>query len=38
MQDWSCRFSEFMDVDQLYLEQISLDHQTKTKNDCLPLF
>ena len=26
-----------MNVDQIYLEQISLDHQTKTKNDCLPV-
>ena len=26
-----------MDVDQIYLEQISLAHQIKTKNYCLPV-
>ena len=35
MQDWSCRVSGFIDVDQIYLEQISLAHQIKTKNYCL---
>ena len=37
MHDWSCRFSGFMDVDQTYLEQISLAHQIKTKNYFLPV-
>ena len=34
MHDWSCRFSGFHGVDQIYLEQISIAHQIKTKNYC----